>query len=117
MDGMDKPTTGSDKMASDSKSNNPMVGSKVRSFDFESRDLDGERACYVEGEVVEVGVVLEGCQRYRIRVDKRVFGGKVLTGPRVEKEVFPPVNGTASWLGKPIDVVVCIDDAAEAIDG
>lgn len=84
------------------------VGSKVRSFDFESRDLEGERACYVEGTVMEVGVVLEGCARYRIVVEKRVFGGKVLTGPNVEKEVFPPVNGTVSWLGRPIDVVEVI---------
>jgi hypothetical protein len=116
---MDKPMADTEtKMASDSKSNSTIeVGSKVRSYDFESRDLEGERACYVEGYVMEVGVVLEGCPRYRIAVDKRVFGGKVLNGSEAEQDVFPPVNGTASWLGKPIDVVVCIDDAAEAIDG
>ena len=51
------------------------VGSKVRSFDF-ARDgrgcqLEGERACYVEG-VVEGFKDLEGCERYVTRVDRKV---------------------------------------------
>ena len=33
---------------------NIQVGSKVRSFDFHSRDITGEDACYVEGEVVDI---------------------------------------------------------------
>ena len=86
------------------RGNDVQVGNLVRSFDFESRDLEGDRACYVEGFVIGL-VEMEGCMRYHIVVERRVFGGKVLTGPNVEKEVFPPVNGTASWLGRPIDVV------------
>ena len=74
------------------------VGSKVRSFDFESRDLEGERACYVEGVVKAIGEVMEGCERYVIEVTRDVFGGED-SDRRVGITVYPPINGTPSWLG------------------
>ena len=80
------------------------VGDFVRSFDFESRDVEGDRACYCEG-VVEDVVQGPDCDRYKICVTRRVFGGKVLTGDRVEKEVFPPVNGTPKSFGGVCDGV------------
>lgn len=68
------------------------VGDRVRSFDFDDRDLEGERACYVEGRVEEI-VESGWCQRYAIRVERRVFGGEEIA-EGYEDMVYPPVNGT-----------------------
>ena len=77
------------------------VGDRVRSFDFSTspggRDLEGERACYVEGRVEEL-VEVEGCLRYRILVDRDVFGGKE-ESTRVGRYMHPPVNGTPRLIG------------------
>lgn len=79
------------------------VGDRVRSFDFSrgpgGRDLSGERACYVEGHVEDF-VTIEGCLRYRILVDRDVFGGKDSTC-RIGRYVHPPVNGTPRLGGEP----------------
>lgn len=77
------------------------VGTLVRSFDFAhvgKTDVEGPDACFVEGEVI--GVSREGwdCPRYAIRPTRRVFAGEVLSEERLET-IFPPLNGTASWLG------------------
>ena len=88
------------------------VGDKVRSFDFAEafddgeqfgRDLEGERACYVEG-VVEAFVDREGCPRYEIRVELDVFGGEE-SDRRVGNLVYPPVNGTPRLFGGACDNV------------
>ena len=80
------------------------VGDRVRSFDFaHSRDTSGERSCYVEGRVEEF-VALEGCQRYRILVDRDVFGGEE-SDRRVGRYVTPPVNGTPKSFGGVTDFV------------
>ena len=79
------------------------VGDKVRSFDFQSKDLTGERACFVEG-TVENCPVLEGCHRYAIRVETSVFGGKE-DKRRVGSVVYPPINGTPSLFGGVTDFV------------
>ncbi len=77
------------------------VGDRVRSFDFATspggRDLEGERACYVEG-VVEELVRVDGCLRYKIRVERDVFGGEDCT-VRVGRYCHPPVNGTPRLIG------------------
>ena len=84
------------------------VGDRVRSFDFadlnsEGRLLTGERACYVEGEVV--GIQSHGgCDRYIIDVDRDVFAGEEATR-RIGQRVMPPVNGTPSWTGRPTNFV------------
>ena len=71
------------------------VGDRIRSFDFANapggRDLEGPRACYVEGLVAEF-VTGEGTLRYRVLVDREVFGGKECT-VRVDRYAHPPVNG------------------------
>ena len=83
------------------------VGSKVRSFDFargdRGRQLEGERACYIEG-VVEGFKDLEGCERYVIRVDRKVWAGEEVDNP-YRGHVYPPVNGTPTSLGGVCDGV------------
>ena len=73
---------------------NFILGQKVRSFDFDGRDLEGERACYVEGTVSytdKKGV-------YAIAVNKTVFGGEVKPTP-AGKIVYAPLNGTPTIGG------------------
>jgi len=76
---------------------NIQIGSKVRSFDFDNRDLEGEDACYVEGEVVDIHDWY-GCDRYVILVERQIFRGKD-ADYHVGKEVNPPVNGVQKLLG------------------
>ena len=84
------------------------VGSKVRSFDFardgRGRDLEGERACYVEG-VVEGFKEVEGCERYIVRVDRKVFGGEEEDILGRFPHVYPPINGTPKLFGGVCDGV------------
>ena len=68
------------------------VGSKVRSYDFPHA-----RDCYVEG-VVEGFSSLEGCERYKIRVDRKVWAGEEVDNP-YRGHVYPPVNGTPKLFG------------------
>ena len=70
------------------------IGDTVRSYDFEER-LESMRQCYVEG-VVDSITDLEGCDRYKIRTIKRVFGGEIVPH---DEFYYPPVNGTPTWLG------------------
>jgi len=73
------------------------VGDFVRSFDFpQSRDLDGDRACFMEGRVVDFKE-LEGCRRYVIDVSRCIFGGEVRA--EFPKRIYPPVNGTRRMFG------------------
>lgn len=75
---------------------NVKVGDTVRSFHFEGRDLEGERASYIIGIVEAVGEnKIDGCDRYTIRVIADIFGGEVVTHPA--GVVYPPVNGTEIW--------------------
>tara|TARA_B110000467_G_C18174034_1_gene396826 strand:- start:340 stop:627 length:288 start_codon:yes stop_codon:yes gene_type:complete len=77
------------------------IGDRVRSFDFSTspggRDLEGKRACYVEGQVEEL-VTIEGSLRYRILVKRDIFGGEDSTA-RVGRYAHPPVNGTPRLIG------------------
>jgi hypothetical protein len=72
------------------------IGDKVRSFDFESRDLTGSRAAFIEGNVVGF-LVIEGCTRYEIAVSSRVFRG--LSEAISTAKVYPPLNGTRKLFG------------------
>ena len=87
------------------------VGSKVRSFDFargeSGRDLKGERACYVEG-VVEGFKEVEGCERYVVRVDRKVFAGDEEDILGRFPYVYPPVNGTPRLMGGTTNAVELI---------
>lgn len=78
-----------------------VTGSRVRSFDFASHDLAGERACYIEGVVTGLPHI-EGCTRYAIAVDRVVIGGKERPA-RTNHVATPPVNGTPIW-GDPDDL-------------
>jgi len=103
-----------------SEVNSIEVGNKVRSFDFATtikgeaygRDLEGDRASYVEGEVI--GFEHKAmCSRYVIRVERRVFGGEEVTqvvanAHAEEHVVYPPVNGTPRTLGGVTDGVELI---------
>ena len=77
------------------------VGDRVRSFDFardgRGKQLKGERACYVEG-TIEGFKRIEGCDRYMIRVERKVWAGEEVESP-YDGHVFPPLNGTPRLLG------------------
>lgn len=84
------------------------IGSRVRSFDFEGRDLTGDRACYVEGTVTGIGRFdFPDCDRYQIAVDKIIFGGEEQS-PETGQEAYPPVNGTRRMMGGLTDGVELI---------
>lgn len=82
------------------------IGDYVRSFDFERSD-----DCYVEGVVKRIDS-LEGCLRYVISVERRVFDSKecVIGTP----EVCPPVNGTPMLMGDSASFVVLSSRDPEA---
>jgi hypothetical protein len=82
------------------------VGDRVRSFDFpfyvsrsdaiEGMELEGERACFLEGTLEAIGEdVLEGCPRYRIQVD---CWHPTPARPTRRFTVYPPVNGTPATM-------------------
>jgi hypothetical protein len=92
------------------------VGDKVRSFDFAQyfngeifgRDLEGNRASYVEGKLMSIQVhPRAGYDCYEILVDRDVFGGKE-GARRVGQLVYPPVNGTPTTLARACDSVELI---------
>ena len=68
------------------------VGDAVRSFDFPGRD-----DCYLDGVITGV-VTLDGCPRYALRVDSAHYADQPDPQPP-GPYVYPPVNGTLSWLG------------------
>lgn len=74
------------------------IGDRVRSYDF-GRD----RECFIEG-VVEGIQRLEGCDRYKIRVQRKVWAGAEVEDP-YDGHVFPPVNGTRKLFGGVCDLV------------
>jgi hypothetical protein len=98
------------------------VGDKVRSFDFANtyrdgtqtgRDLEGERACYVEGTVFELlkpgeksgasDYVAEGCGRIGIVVERQVFAGN--EKDTRSSRVWAPENGVKDLHGGVTDGV------------
>ena len=118
------------------------VGDRVRSYDFATawrfappaftalpgrQDatehatglcITGPHACYAEGVVVEITDPsdpdlpdhLRDCPRYRIAVERRIFSGERVADFAVE--VFPPVNGTRTLLGRRMGSVhKIIDDS------
>jgi hypothetical protein len=68
------------------------VGDKVRSFDFDFREITGENACFVEGIVEGIGP-----GRYKIKTTKRIFGGE--NKADYKEYYYPPKNGTPSFWG------------------
>jgi len=87
------------------------VGDLVRSYDFPDFQ-DDKRPSFVEGIVEaitdhETHPTFRDCNRYQIHVSRRVFGGKERTD-QIGVRVFPPVNGTPSWLGGVTEGVVVL---------
>lgn len=68
------------------------IGDKVISFDFE-----GNEKCYAEGEVTGYANI-EGCNRYQIKVSKRVWDEREVEIR--DSLIYPPINGTPSFLGE-----------------
>ena len=73
------------------------VGDKVRSYDFPH-----SREFWYEG-VVEGFKEVDGCERYKIRIQKQFREGKEveLDAEILElvPHIYPPVNGTPRMLG------------------
>ena len=99
---------------------NPIAaGDRVRSFDFAmslddgtqiGRDLEGERACFIEGIVVRITdpathESFRDCPRYEILVERKVFGGEDLGSPERPYHVYPPVNGARTLFRRPPNYV------------
>lgn len=92
-----------------------LIGQRVRSFDFEDRALEGERACYVTGTVTGIlgagelaadgETVFHDCDRYVIVAESRTFAGKPTDLACPDQQFFPPLNGTESWMGRTMDGV------------
>jgi hypothetical protein len=83
-----------------------MIGDKVRSFNHENRDVEGPRASYIEGKVLDFKLWRDGTTRYAIRVDRDVSRGVEVAFQAAE--VFPPMNGTPTSLGRATYGVVVI---------
>lgn len=76
------------------------VGDLVRSYDFPH-----DRKCYIEG-VVDAFTEKEGCERYMLRVLRKVWIGEEVADPIRDREyVYPPVNGTPKLFGGVTDFV------------
>lgn len=88
------------------------TGDIVRSFDFDCKDLTGERACYVIGIILDADVPSQkeytySC--YRIKVTSAVWDGrnvKVQPGTII----FAPMNGTEKEDGTVTDFVELHED-------
>ena len=83
-----------------------IVGNRVRSFDFHYyRELEGDRACYMEGEVTRIVEHPHfGYKCYEIQVDRCVSGG--IERDSYPEVIYPPVNGTKTTMGRSTDGVV-----------
>jgi len=87
------------------------IGSRVRSFDFPfayrkagealGTDMDGQLANFMEGTVIAIGEMIEGCERYRIAVDKVVRAGVIqdISQANSPMHATPPTNGTKHAAG------------------
>lgn len=70
-------------------------GDRVKSYDFPmflGRDERMAERCYAVGTVIGFEEV-EGCKRYKIEVERRVFNGVVVPKHQTPEFMFPPVNG------------------------
>lgn len=79
------------------------VGDTVRSYDFPDNSALAD--CYVEGVVEAIGEPQEGdplsgsnCSRYKIKSTRTIWMGEEIPEAK-GRYVYPPVNGSSSWLG------------------
>ena len=83
------------------------VGDKVRSFDFAmgdfGRDLEGERASFIEGVVIAIGDspgCVKGCPHFHIEVGREVSSGieNFHRGHLIGEIVLPEVGGAVEVI-------------------
>ena len=65
------------------------ISSKIKAYDFEP--MPGRGECFVEGVIVDAGIVGEGYKAYTIKVTRDVFAGEE-SDERVGEEVFVPMQ-------------------------
>jgi hypothetical protein len=80
------------------------IGDRVRSFDFEGRDDS-----FVEGPVIGFDAENFDCKRYVIKCELSMFGGDP-DPQRIGEIVYPPVNGTRTWMGGVTNCVKKVDE-------
>lgn len=88
------------------------VGDTVRSYDFPDDDREDAKGCYAEGVVEKIDhFAFDGreCLRYQIAVQRRFWQGKPDTSAG-RATIYPPVNGSKSWLGKVYNGVVKVSE-------
>ena len=85
------------------------VGDKVRSFDFDCKELDTINSCFVEGVVENIeGHPMSGDGEYlKFKISRKIFGGKEIP-QTIGDYNWVPQNGQMTWLGKVTDNVVKI---------
>ena len=81
-------------------------GDKIRSFDFDSKDLEGNNACYIEGvvEAITEHPVSGGGRYYKFKCTRKIFGGKEIK-ESIGDEVYAPLNGMKTWTGEELNQV------------
>ncbi|MCK4960457.1 MAG: hypothetical protein KAT00_13685 [Planctomycetes bacterium] len=89
------------------------IGDKVRSYDSQYLERQGDDFSFIEGEVIKIARTTEGgqdlgCDRYFINVTRDVHGGNE-SDTRVGEIVTPPVNGTSSSFGPAYNAVKRLD--------
>lgn len=84
------------------------LGERVRSYDFE-----GIRNCYAEGVVEAITEPMEGCRRYKLRVETRVLDGQSVAID--DPYVYPPLNGTPRTFGGITNCVERISDISNPL--
>ena len=104
-------------MTNATATNEITIGTRVRSFDFDSHDLTGDRTCYVQGNVTAIGPkpdTTNPATYYTIQVTCRVFAGKTSDYKAILREfptatAYAPVNGIPTMMGKTTNGVERID--------
>lgn len=91
------------------------IGDRVRSYDFPNFNGGPPtyQDYYIEGVVVAFEY-MDGCERYKIKVQTTVRGGKHVTPPQA-LYVFPPLNGTLVIGGGFCNGVVKLDSQGEPL--
>jgi hypothetical protein len=85
------------------------VGDKVRSFDFDCKEVDTINSCFVEGivESIEGHPMGGGGEFVKFIITKKVFSGEE-TDRSVGEYNWVPQNGQKQWTGKLTNNVIKI---------
>ena len=85
------------------------VGDKVRSFDFDCKEVDTINSCFVEGvvESIEGHPQGGGGEYLKFKISRKIFSGEEIT-QTIGDFNWVPQNGQKTWTGKLINNVVKI---------